>query len=80
LKILTFLVTDSTRAETFLKITGMAPEDLRKGAGDDVFLAGVVDYLLADERLLVAFADEENLKPESIISVRRMLPGGRVDF
>jgi hypothetical protein len=80
LKILTFLVSDAPRAETFMTITGLSPSDLRSGASSNTFLAGVVDYLLANEKLLVAFADEENIKPDSIIAVRRALPGGDIDF
>ena len=80
LKILTFLVSDSSRAEAFLRVTGMDPEDLRQGAVDNAFLAGIVDYLLTDETLIIAFSEDEKLRPESIIAVRRALPGGEIDF
>jgi len=80
LKILQFLVSDENRVQALLMTTGLSPEDLRRGASDPAFLAGIVDYLLTDDRMIIAFAAEEGLKPENIVSVRRSLPGGEVDF
>lgn len=80
LKALIFLVSDQDRAGTFMAATGIAPDDLSKGAADGDFLAGIIDYILGDEALVVAFAEGENLKPEKIAAVRRALPGGQIDF
>jgi hypothetical protein len=80
LNILIFLVSDPDRAEAFLRITGMDADDVRAGASSEQFLAGVVDYLLSDEQLLVTFAAEQEINPEVIRSVRRALPGGQFDF
>jgi hypothetical protein len=80
LNMLTFLVSDRARAEAFLRVTGLEPADLRRGAGDAGFLAGVADYVLGDERLLVAFAADQGLAPDSLRQVRRALPGGDGDF
>ncbi len=48
----------------------MGPHNLRAAAGDPGFLAAVLDYLLGDERLLVAFAADQNLPPERVATAR----------
>ena len=42
--------------------------------------AGAVDHLLADESLLLIFAEEQAMRPERIAQLRRKLPGAAVDF
>ena len=56
LKGLGFLVSSPDRASRFLKLTGLQPADLRAKTGEREFLAGVVEHLLADESLLIVFA------------------------
>lgn len=80
LKALQFIVAESHRAARFLDITGMEPAALRSSAENAAFLAGVVDYLLGDESMLLEFCGQEGLKPEIMWGVRRALPGGRDDF
>jgi hypothetical protein len=63
LKILGFLVSDPDRAGRFLKLTGLTANDLRTNAGDRLFLAGVVEHLLADESLLIVFAEDNGIDP-----------------
>ena len=55
--------------------TGLAPAELKLRAGDGNFLGGVLDYLLADESLLLAFAAEEGLAPDAPADARRRLTG-----
>ena len=45
-------------------------------ARETAFLGGVLDYLLGDEKLLVAFSEAQGLAPEAVIGARRRLPGG----
>lgn len=74
---LTFLAADSERISRFLGLTGIAPETLRQAAGEPHFLASVLDYLLNDEALLLAFAANHNHRPEAIATARRRLdPAG----
>jgi hypothetical protein len=42
---------------------------------DPHFQAGVLDFVLADESLLVAFAANEGLDPAAIMRARAALPG-----
>jgi len=75
LKALGYLAADDGLLEPFLGATGMVAGDLRAGATDSVFLAGVLDYFLQNEALLLAFAASEELAPETIVRARQRLPG-----
>jgi hypothetical protein len=76
LKILTFLASDGDRLGAFLAACGLGPAELKSGARDPQFLAGAMDYLLGDESLLLAFAENGGLDPRAIAGARRFLPGG----
>jgi hypothetical protein len=70
---LTFLSSDEDRISRFLGLSGLDPGTLRKAASEPGFLPGVLDYLAADEALLVAFADEAGIPPERIGQARHLL-------
>ena len=70
---LSFLASEPTRLSRFLDLCGLGPNNLRAAAADPGFLAAVLDYLLADERLLIAFAAECEVAPESVAAARRAL-------
>lgn len=61
----------------FLTLSGIDPADLRKLAAETQFLGGVLDFLLADEALLLAFAADAGLAPQAIAGARRSLEHGR---
>jgi hypothetical protein len=63
---LAFLAGDPDRLGRFLAVTGIAPEAIRSAAAEPGFLMGVLDHVLADERLLIAFADEAGIAPEEV--------------
>lgn len=75
-----FLASDGERLQRLLDLTGLDPGELRRGAADPAFLGGVLDHLLADEGLLLIFAEDQGLKPETIAVMRRKLPGATLDF
>jgi hypothetical protein len=70
-----FLAADEDRLERFLALSGLDLETLRSRAQDPALHGGLLDYLLADEPLLLAFAAEQDLKPEWILALRQTLPG-----
>ena len=74
---LVFLGADATRLDRFLAITGLGLHNLRRAAADPAFLVSVLDYLLADERLLVAFAAELGRSPEDVVRAGEALGGPR---
>jgi hypothetical protein len=75
-----FLATDAERLQRFLDLSGLTPEAIRQNAANPGFLGSILDYLLADETLLLIFAEENGLKPERVAHLRRKLPGAPVDF
>jgi uncharacterized protein DUF3572 len=72
---LAFIAADSDRLARFLSLTGLGPDTLRSAAADPAFLSSVLDYLAADEGLLVAFADHAGLKPEDVLRAHQLLRG-----
>lgn len=75
LNLLSYIAGDQDRLDRFIAITGIAPAGLGAAAGDASFLAGVMDYALADETVLTGFAESAGMKPETLIAIRRRLPG-----
>jgi hypothetical protein len=72
---LAFIAEDPERMAGFLGASGIAPDAIRDAASTPGFLAGVLEHMLADESLLLAFADSAGLDPAEIAQVRRALGG-----
>ncbi len=70
---LSFLATEPDRLSRFLALSGLGPENLRAAAADPGFLCSVLDYLLGDEPLLLAFAADQGQPPKSVAAARRVL-------
>jgi hypothetical protein len=70
-----FLAAEGTRLERFLALSGLGPHNLRLAAADAGFLTAVLDYVAADEGLLVAFAAEQGLDPADVARARASLGG-----
>lgn len=73
LQALAFLATDEGRTERFLALTGAEPGEIRTLARDPGFLAGVLDFLLAEDAPLLAFCEEAELRPETVHAARHIL-------
>lgn len=71
-----WLAADPRRIGAFLDATGLAPGDLRALAGTAGFQAAVLDHLLGDERMLLAFCADTGVPPEAPGRARAALPGG----
>ena len=78
-QVLVFLAQDSDRIGRFLAVTGVGPGEIRQRVEDAGFLAGVLDYLLSDEPLLLAFAEQMDMPPERPAAARWALPGAPAD-
>ncbi len=72
---LAFIAEDPGRMGAFLGATGFAPEAIRDAAGSPGFLGGVLEHMLADESLLLAFAESAALDPAEIVRARGALGG-----
>jgi hypothetical protein len=70
---LSFLAGSPERLIRFLDVSGLRPETLRAAAAEPGFLAGLMDYLVSDEELLVTFAGKIGASPESVMQARHLL-------
>jgi hypothetical protein len=75
---LAWLAGDDERLLAFLGQTGAGIDDLRARVSDAEFLGFVLDFLIADEAALTAFAAEAGLAPDAPLRARMALPGGGV--
>ncbi|WP_133365975.1 DUF3572 family protein [Qipengyuania sediminis] len=73
LEALGWVLTDQPRADRLLALTGLSPDDLRRGLGERAVLGAVLDFLAGHEADLVAAAVALDLKPEEIARAARAL-------
>ncbi|WP_201831888.1 DUF3572 domain-containing protein [Microvirga zambiensis] len=62
-----FITSDDERLSRFLAVSGLRPDTIRDAASSPGFLAGILDYVVSDEPLLIALAKELDTKPEHIM-------------
>jgi hypothetical protein len=72
---LTFIAGDGERLGRFLGLTGIGPAEIRAASREPGFLAGVLDYVAADEWLIESFAAESGMDPALIDRARLALNG-----
>ena len=70
-----YLAQDAERLGEFLSITGIGPEMIRRAAADPGFLAGVLDHVTGDEKLLLAVADHAGVRPQDLERAQAALSG-----
>jgi Protein of unknown function (DUF3572) len=70
---LAFIAEEPERLNLFLSTTGIAPAEIRTAAREPGFLAGVLEHMLADESLLIAFADSVGIDPAAVARARSAL-------
>jgi len=61
-----FIAEEPERLNAFLNTTGLSVERLRESANAPGFLAGVLEHMLADESLLLAFAASAAIDPAEV--------------
>ncbi len=79
IRALGYIAGDRVLFERFLALTGLGAEDIEDRAGEPEFLGAVLDFLLGDERLVIAFAEASGLAPQVPLMARRKLPGAMPD-
>jgi Protein of unknown function (DUF3572) len=72
----TFIAEDPERLSRFLGMTGIDVEQIRFAAREPGFLAGVLEHMLGDESLLIAFAASAGIDPAEVARARGALGGG----
>ena len=68
-----FIAADRPLLDRFLAVTGINVADLRAAAATPGFLAGVLDFVLAHEPTLMAFAANQSLDPARVAAARESL-------
>jgi hypothetical protein len=74
-----FIAGDPARLGRFLAESGLGPDTIRRAASDPAFLPAVLDFILAHEADLIAFAAHLGIDPKYITAARRLLPGGNFE-
>ena len=79
LQALAFLAADERRLGALLAQAGWTLPDLRERLSDPEVIGGILDFLLGDERLVVAFCEASGCSPEMPMRARQALPGASSD-
>ena len=72
-EVLGFLAENAAHLGRFLALSGLSPGTLRAAAKEPQFLAALLDYLLADEAALLAFAAKSGHEPSAIVQAQKLL-------
>ena len=72
---LSFIAAEPERLNGFLNATGLTLDRLRESANEPDFLAGVLEHMLADKSLLLAFAESAAIDPAGVTRARAALGG-----
>ncbi|WP_284123720.1 DUF3572 domain-containing protein [Parerythrobacter aestuarii] len=73
LKALGWVLTEDTRAERLLALTGLTPDILRERLTDRTVLAAVLDFLANHEPDLMLAADALGVEPQVLLDAREQL-------
>jgi Protein of unknown function (DUF3572) len=73
---LAFMAEDDVRLSSFVASSGVALQSVRTAAREPNFLAGVLEHILSDENLLIAFAEGAGINPADVARARQAL--GRI--
>jgi hypothetical protein len=68
-----FLAGEPDALAGFLRLSGIDPANVRVAAAEPGFLAGLLDYFLANEALLVDYSRQAGIAPEEIVRARAAL-------
>jgi hypothetical protein len=70
---LAFIAEDEGRLSSFVAATGIAPQSIRDAAREPNFLAGLLEHILTDENLLIAFAATAGIDPAEVARAHQAL-------
>lgn len=71
---------DPEQIGRFLALSGIGPEMIREAAGEPGFLAGVLEFYMMDEALLLAFCENAGIRPTMMAAARFALAGREEDY
>jgi hypothetical protein len=74
---LAFLAGEPARLAQFLNLTGTNLSDVRQRVNDPSFLQAILDYVVAEESILLVFAAGVPVAPETVVAALNVLQGDR---
>ena len=75
LKGLAWLMNFDGELNRFLELSGLVRTDVRERANEPEFLVSLLDFLLANEGLLVDFCQDTSIEARSVHTARHVLAG-----
>ncbi len=73
IQILGFIGSDPYRTRDFVEASGLTPTAMRAAAASPWFFLGVLDYISANDRLLMSFAIATHTHPQTVAVARDAL-------
>lgn len=70
-----FIAADEDLTGALLAASGADPQGLRRMAASPAFAGFLLDFLLEDDARVMAFAEAERIRPESVLAARAALDG-----
>jgi hypothetical protein len=67
------VIGEDSRAERFLSLTGLTPDELRASLTEPATLAAVLEFLCQHEPDLLGAADALGVPPQALVSARERL-------
>ena len=80
LKAVTYLLSDEKRISWLLGETGLDTAALKQSPDNPEILAGILDFLLSHENILVDFCDTNEIDPTYLQRIRHLYPGATQEF
>ena len=78
LRIVTFIAQRDSLLQQLIVETGVTTSTLSERTNDPDFLAGIVDFLLSNEQLLLEFCRFAEVDPTRLHHIRHKLPGATI--
>ena len=75
---LAWVAGDPERINGFLNLCGLSPQDLMAQAADPRILGAVLDFVMTEDHMVIAFCDEVGLAYTVPQAARAALPGGEI--
>ncbi len=76
IRVIEWLAADHDTMQRFLASSGMTLAAIRTQSDSPDVLASVLDFLLADDRSIMAFSEASGYSPDAPLRARQALPGG----
>jgi len=74
------IASDEGALTRLMSETGVGAESLKRAPEEPELLGAVLDFLFADEILLLDFCRKQGVTPNQVIRARAALPGGVPDW